>query len=136
MPSALSTARNIEAIRLKLERLDSERKVLERLLSDYESLALVQSVSGKRVGEKANAPRGKVSIRSAILTVLEGSNRPMTAKEIWTEIEKMGARTDSKHPPSIVDLIAYQLQQSGRPLYKEKDETGKPVWHLEPQPVA
>lgn len=55
-------------------------------------------------GENPTAPKGTVSIRSAIAAVLKEAQRPMHAKEIWEQCYKRGARTAAKRPEAIVAL--------------------------------
>lgn len=102
--------------------------MLEKLLENYREL---EALTAKKGPARSNAVRGTVSLRSAILGVLKESGQELSTEEIWQRARERGAVTAARHPKSVVDLTAYQLQKSGHPLEKTKRGT----WKYSPRPA-
>ena len=107
--------RQADSIRKELVKLDQRREALARLLGVYEELDVLDQ-QGRNSNQ--NTPQGTRSLRGAVLQVLCEAERPLRPKEIWIRAQELGAATRSKNPAAVVDLTAYQLQQSGVPIEK------------------
>jgi hypothetical protein len=114
--------KQVEAIERELVELEGRRRALRKLLKAYQQLqGLVgEEQHHQRTHSRNNEPRGTTSLRSAVLKVIEDSDEPLSAKEIWARVEEMGAQTSAKHPVAVVDLTAYQLRKSGKPIEKSE----------------
>jgi hypothetical protein len=111
--------KQVEAIERELTELEGRRKALNKLLKAYKELqGLVGEEQQQRIRSSNNQPRGNMSLRSAVLKVIEDSDEPLSAKEIWARAREMGAQTSAKHPVAVADLTAYQLRKSGKPIEK------------------
>jgi hypothetical protein len=106
--------RQADSIRKELVKLDQRREALGKLLAVYEELDLLDQ-EGRNSNQ--NTPQGTRSLRGAVLQVLCEAERPLRPKEIWARAQELGAATRSKNPAAVVDLTAYQLQES-TPLQK------------------
>jgi hypothetical protein len=107
--------RQADSIRKELVKLDLRREALGKLLAVYEELDVLDQ-RGRNSGQ--NTPQGTRSLRGAVLEVLCEAERPLRPKEMWTRAQALGAATRSKNPEAVVDLTAYQLQESGVPIEK------------------
>ena len=107
--------RQADSIKKELVNLDQRREALGKLLGVYEELDVLDQ-QGRNSNQ--NTPQGTRSLRGAVLEVLCEAERPLRPKEIWIRAQELGAATRSKNPAAVVDLTAYQLQQSGVPIEK------------------
>jgi hypothetical protein len=107
--------RQADSIKKELVKLDQRREALGKLLAVYEELDVLDQ-QGRNSNQ--NTPQGTRSLRGAVLEVLCEAKRPLRPKEIWIRAQELGAATRSKNPAAVVDLTAYQLQQSGVPIEK------------------
>jgi hypothetical protein len=61
-----------------------------------------------------SAPVGAVSMRSAVIRVLQSAGRPMHVRDILAEAERLGAATNAKSPQGVVGLVLLNLHKKGR----------------------
>lgn len=120
-------------VRKTLARNEEEHEILLSLLNGFEGWLRLHA-NGRspqltlplETTQARTAPRGEISLRSAVLQVLkEARGQPLHSKEILVRATALGAATTSKDPVAIVDLTAYSLQKGGATIEK----TGPRIWH-------
>ena len=131
----------LHAVREDLERNEAEHAVLESLLKGYEGwlrlmagngvsasqlpmMAAVVNGKARAVNGKARtAPKGRRSMRGAVLQVLaDARGESIHAKEILRRARELGANTTAKDPEAIMDLMGYSLRE-GHPIEKSAPRT-------------
>jgi hypothetical protein len=120
-----SLSKHLESLNAELDGLEKRRQVLAKLIAGYEELAALATPQEKRRRERSrnNQPKGRVSLRSAVLEVLKAAEGPLKTTEIWKRVHEKGAETASKNPAAVVDLTTYQLKKSGHPVEKTAPAT-------------
>lgn len=122
--------RQLQDVKVALNKLDEEREFLVSLIHGYEGwLRLHGSSNGaatltvrpraaRQSGAARTAPKGSVSLRQAVLQIVrEAQGSPVHIREILARALAMGAATNAQHPERIVDLVAYNLKsRSNQPL--------------------
>jgi len=128
---------HLAEVREALKRNEEEREVLLALLRGYEGWLRLRGSNGATqliLAEPKAAPavpKGAVSFRSAVLTVLrEAHGEPLHSREILKRVLSMGATTTAKQPQAITDLMCYSLRDA-YPIKKVGPRTW--AWISEPQ---
>jgi hypothetical protein len=119
--------KHLAEVNEQLGQLDEERDVLVSLVRGYEGwLRLHGHTNGSKPKEAMPIPlpikspakrgrtaiQGKVSMRSAVQTVLQRAHgEPIHAREILARARSMGAETSAKNPEAVIDLVCYTLKQ-------------------------
>jgi hypothetical protein len=125
--------KQLQEVDARLARIDAEREVLLSLRTGYNGwLALYDDNQSAQPPlmpnvspstRKSNHKRGSISVRGAILKVMQ--NAPGVAlhsEEIWRRAEILGARTSSPHPKDVVDLNLFGLRKQ-HPIEKVEART-------------
>ena len=119
---------HLAEVREALKKNEEEREFLLSVLRGYEGWLRLRGSNGRQlefVESKAgpSAPKGTVSFRSAVLTVVrEAHGEPLHSKEILRRARAMGATTTAKQPEAITDLMCYSLKKN-YPLEKVAGRT-------------
>lgn len=106
--------RDADRIRRELRDVEARREALREVLAGYEKLAKLDRA------RRDVRPKGSISLRSAVLKVVQEAGAAIKPAEIWIRAKKLGAASDAKHPVSVVDLMAHQLAKT-KPLKKTSE---------------
>ena len=114
---------HLAEIRKALAGNEEEHEVLMNLLKGYEgwlrlhgetpsALQLGFSVNGE--GKGKTAPKGKLSLRRAVIQVLQDARgMSLHASEMWRLVQALGVQTSSPNPVGVVDFTAHSLKRQG-----------------------
>lgn len=101
--------KQMESIRSELNVLDSEREVLENLLTGYESWFRLHPDSGACLSRQL--PLTSMSFKDGLLEVLrQARGQPLHAKEIWHRMNAMGVTSNAKRPEGFVSMHANKIE--------------------------
>ena len=103
--------RQMESVRSELNKLDSEREVLESLLKAYEGWFRIHPENGINPTTTTQLPLEGISFKDGLLEVLHQSRgEPLHVKEIWHRMKVIGVSSNAKRPEGFVSMHANRIE--------------------------